>query len=70
MEAILGIAQALIAAAFQRDPPVRPVVINAHGDVVLRPDRFSQASNPSAAPVVTYGADGKDKPADSSAPRD
>jgi hypothetical protein len=70
VDAILGIAKALIVAAFQREPPVKPIVVNSHGDVILRPDHYTQSSSQSEAPVLTYGADGKDHSPSSSTPKD
>ena len=54
---VLGIAKALIIAAFQKEPPVKPVVINSRGDVILQPDEFEHMPAESARSIV-YGPTG------------
>ncbi len=57
VDQVLGIAKALIIAAFQKEPPVKPVVINSRGDVILQPDEFKHMPSESAKSIV-YGPTG------------
>ncbi|MFN8586612.1 MAG: hypothetical protein U0704_02335 [Candidatus Eisenbacteria bacterium] len=57
MDQVLGIAKALIIAAFQKEPPVKPVVVNSRGDVILQPDEFEHLPAESAKSIV-YGPTG------------
>lgn len=57
VDQVLGIAKALIIAAFQKEPPVRPVVINSRGDVILQPDEFEHLP-PESAKSIVYGPTG------------
>ncbi len=57
VDQVLGIAKALIIAAFQKEPPVKPVVINSRGDVILQPDQFEHLPAESKKAMV-YGPTG------------